>query len=98
MATAGVAAVEMVVCVAGGVVELLGAAVAVGAVVVIAVAVGVVLVTVVRRVVLVAAVLVPAVVDSPSTDGSGGPEVVVSDAMEFSSGEVTVAVCDAISA
>ncbi|WP_404850580.1 hypothetical protein [Dietzia kunjamensis] len=74
----------MAVFVAGGVVVLAGAADTVGTAVV---------TEVVRRVVLVvAAVLVPAVVDSSSPDGFGGAEVVVSDAVEFSSGEVRVVV------
>lgn len=84
MTTAGAADVEVRVFVAGGVVVLVGAADPVGTALV---------AVVVRRVVLVvAAVLVPAVVDSSSPDEFGGAEVVVSDAVEFSSGEVRVVV------
>ncbi|WP_407335048.1 hypothetical protein [Dietzia kunjamensis] len=84
MTTAGAAEVVVTVFVAGGVVVLVGEAVTVGAWLV---------TVVVRRVVLVvAAVVVPAVVDASSPEGFGGAEVVVSDAVEFSSGEVRVVV------
>ncbi|WP_271799291.1 hypothetical protein [Dietzia maris] len=84
MTTAGAADVVVTVFVAGGVVVLVGAADTVGT--------ALVTVVVRRGVLVVAAVVVPAVGASSSSDGFGGAEVVVSDAVEFSSGEVTVVV------